>query len=404
MKKLPFVLMLIFPLVASAQFDDIYFVPKKEKKVILSNSARDNSFVDVVDEVEYVEEDIDVVDELYYTNDPYEYYDNDDYRYSTRIIRFRNPGRLLGSSLYWDLRYNCGINDWMVYDNGHTIDIYPTYNNPAYFCSYIEYMPYGNWWSWNRWHSSYFHWNDYYWGYEYHYPSYYWYNHHHHFYGGYHPPYFANSSWRPKHNVQTDIPVNNPGKRVPGVSTNSSGRGDRVNNGAVVNRGGNSVAGRPAGQSTGRRPSDGTVNMGNRRNDARSTGVKRQTVERNTVNMPVSRQNNGSVQGVRKPQPERSTSVPVRNTDNVRNVRQRGAVSNARTNQQRQSGSQQTRNGGDRSSYRSKDSSSGEYNRPSSTSVMRQRSSSSTNRPSSGSTRSGNNSRSSSGQRGSARR
>lgn len=407
MKKLLLALIMSFPFVASAQIDDIYFVPKKEKKVVVKNSAMDNSFVDVYDNVECFEVlPEEATEEVYYTNEPYEYYDNDDYMYSSRIVRFRSPGRLFGSNLYWDLRYNCGINDWMIYDDGYTLDIYPTYNNPLYYYHGIGYTPYSNWWSWNTCYGPYAHWNDYYWGYNYHYPSYHWYNHHHHVHGGYHPPYIAHNSWRPKHKVQTDIPVNNPSKRVPNVSTNSSGRGGRVNGNAVTNRGGNAVSGRPAGNQAVRAGSNGQVNTTSRRNDARATGVQRQTVERGLVSTSSSRQNNGTVQGVRKQQPNRSTTVSGGNTNNVRSSQQRGAVTNARTNQQRNTSSQPARNGDSRSNYRSKSSSSGEYNRPSSTSITRQRSSSSSSsRSSSGSMRSNSgSSRSSSGARSGARR
>ena len=75
MKKLLLLLMLITPVLSWAQIDDMYFVPKKEKKVLVVKSAEEvyftddnNTVVDVVDDVEYVND----VDEAYYTNDLYD--------------------------------------------------------------------------------------------------------------------------------------------------------------------------------------------------------------------------------------------------------------------------------------------------------------------------------------------
>ena len=40
MKKLFLLLVLAYPLISVAQHDDIYFVPKKEKKTVVESKAR----------------------------------------------------------------------------------------------------------------------------------------------------------------------------------------------------------------------------------------------------------------------------------------------------------------------------------------------------------------------------
>ena len=126
MKKAFLLLMLVSPLISIAQVDDMYFVPKKEKNVLVVKSAEE-IYMEDVDSVGYadgfVDEYVDEAEAGYFTNDLYGVMD--DYTYSTRIVRFQSPRRLLSSSLYWDLRYDCGINDWFVCDDGHTLYIYP---------------------------------------------------------------------------------------------------------------------------------------------------------------------------------------------------------------------------------------------------------------------------------------
>ncbi|MDO5461500.1 MAG: hypothetical protein Q4F44_07640 [Bacteroidales bacterium] len=51
MKKIAFLLMLLFPLANIAQ-DDIYYVPKKAKKVLVVKSSDESYFVDADEEVE----------------------------------------------------------------------------------------------------------------------------------------------------------------------------------------------------------------------------------------------------------------------------------------------------------------------------------------------------------------
>ena len=99
MKKFALLLMLVYPVLTWAQADDVYFVPKKEKKVLVVKSAEEVYFVDDNDVLVEDVYEADLVD-TYYTNDLYDVVD--DYTYSNRIIRFRSPRRSLSSNLFWD--------------------------------------------------------------------------------------------------------------------------------------------------------------------------------------------------------------------------------------------------------------------------------------------------------------
>ena len=228
MKRYMLLLAVLLPVISVAQVNDIYFVPTKEKKVVVVKNSDVNTFADIDDsyatgEPEYVDTAEVETETVYYTNDLYDFYYGD-YGYTSRIVRFRSPGRLMGSSLYWDLRYGSGINDWLVYDNGYTIDIYPTSNNPFYYYGgfgigfynpsswYVHYNTFTPYWAWRPswyWHD--FHWHSHHW----HTP--YWHNrhwHHPHWHAG--PHYGHNSLLRPRHRVHTDVPVN--GAAVKGSS------------------------------------------------------------------------------------------------------------------------------------------------------------------------------------------
>ena len=90
MRKFVLLFVLAYPLVSMAQRNDIYFIPKKAETIVILEDE------DPCYEDEYVEEN--------YADDSY-VYDEDDFRYSTRIVRFRNTNSCLGSPLYWDLMY-----------------------------------------------------------------------------------------------------------------------------------------------------------------------------------------------------------------------------------------------------------------------------------------------------------
>ena len=351
MKKLVLLLVLAFPLMSLAQHDDIYFVPTKEKKVVIVTDA-DN--VVLLDDEEYYYEDEYAYDE-YTTGDAY-LYDNEDYLYSTRLLRFRSPNGYMGSNLYWDLIYNSGMNDWTFYDDGYYINVYPTYSNPVYYWPTYRY----NHWSWNSWYYPNYSWNYNYWGYHCH-PSYIWHSPHH----GHH---IAHNSWRPAHKVYNNIPLNKGPRKAGNIVSNNSNRRPS----AAVNNHGRPVVNRNSGQTSNRvvpAGSNGRVNSTVRDNAGRPTTVNRQQPQR-VVNGANSTQKGSNV---RPQQPYKSSAQPAVKRSEGSKV----PSTNVRTTNQRSSRPSSSSSSGERSSYRSNDSSSREYNRPSSTSVSRQRSSTS---------------------------
>ena len=119
-----------------------------------------------------------------------------DYEYAMRIVRFRSPRYAIpvSSPLYWDVVYGGALWpswDWNVYDDGVYAYVFPTASN-HYYWDYRMSYPFG----WG-----------YHWGYPYGYP----YGHHWGYYSGYHyghvwydpwyNPYFHhyNPGWHPGH-------------------------------------------------------------------------------------------------------------------------------------------------------------------------------------------------------------
>ena len=355
MRKFLMLLVLAYPLMSFAQHDDIYFVPKKEKKTEVVRNA--DNIVPVEDEYYYDDE---YVTE-YYDDDSYVY--DDDYRYSSRILRFRSPGTIVGGSLYWDLTYG-GMNDWVVYDDGYYLDVYPTYTNPYYWPRSTY-----NCWAWNSWYYP-----NYCWGYNHYYPAYHWNGYYpHHVHGGYRPAYIANNSWRPAHKVHKNVPVNNSVKGNNNVNVTNNNPAGRVNSALRAERGTGRVM-NSQNQGTSNRVSSNVAgnrtNAVNRSNEVRSTDVRRQQPQRvvNAGNV------NQSGSNVRPQQPRRTSSGTV--TSQGGNKSSQSVRTNT-NNERRPQSSTSSSSNNSRASYRSTSSSSGEYNRPSSTSVSRQRSSSS---------------------------
>lgn len=331
MRKLVLLLVLAYPLVSLAQRNDIYFIPKKESKVVVVETDVDAVLVE--DDGLYVEDES-------YVDDSY-VYDEDDFRYSTRILRFRNSYSYVGSPLYWDLMYCTTYNGWYMYDNGYYIDIYPNYNS----C-----------WGWNSWY--YGSWYNP-WGYHHHYPSYHW-NNHHHMHGGFRPPYIAGNSWRPAHKLHTNIPVRN-GNRNTNVTTPAR----RENNTVRAERGERIAVNRPGVRTTGQVRTGVSGQKGNgavRNNNGKTTDVRRQ--QRRTTTGGKTDAKGGAV---RVQQPRRPTTSVENKSEKTNASDTKVRKSNERTE------SYSPSSGSSRNSYRSSSRSSGEYNRPSSTSVSRQR-------------------------------
>lgn len=181
-RTLLMVLMAGLPWLAMAQSndDDLYFVPKKEKRVekkettrpVQNRSSNTTVFAApgstvVVKDVSGKTRNIDEYnrrytardnkfesknDTLYIEEKPYgergEWVNGfegsqDDYEYAMRIVRFRNPRYAIpvSSPLYWDVVYGAFPSwEWNVYDDGFYAYVFPTFSNPL-------------WWDW-RWNWS----------------------------------------------------------------------------------------------------------------------------------------------------------------------------------------------------------------------------------------------------------
>ncbi len=183
-KVLASMLFAFLPWLAMAQStDDLYFVPKKEKKTEarqkvevvpkeVSEKTVDATTANtaiVVKDVKGNVRDVDEYNRRYTSRDNTFKYENDtlyieekpygergewvngfqgsdmDYEYAMRLIRFRNPKYAIpiSSPLYWDVVYGVYPSwDWNVYDDGMYAYIFPTYSNRL-------------WWGW-RWSSGFY--------------------------------------------------------------------------------------------------------------------------------------------------------------------------------------------------------------------------------------------------------
>ena len=243
-------LSLVLSAVAYAQVDDIYFVPKKEKKVAVerTNDIYDDydtgvGIANTIDDdvynrrVNVLEESVD--DEEYEESDLFA--DEDEYEYSSRIVRFHSPHRVIVSSpWYWDVVYTSGSNNWVIYDDGIYWDLYPSYYSSWYY-------PH---WSWSMsWCGGYYGWH---FGYNN------WWHHHHHYYphgGWYHNGHFAGVG----HGIRDN--------RVPPIMDMRTGHLSQRGN--TDGRGNNRIAN--TNGNTQRRPTG--VNGANGNGQRRPTGV-----------------------------------------------------------------------------------------------------------------------------------
>ena len=111
-----------------------------------------------------------------------------DYEYAMRIIRFRSPRYAIpvSSPLYWDVVYGGALWpswEWNVYDDGVYAYVFPTRSN-WYYWDYMMSYPYG----WNAWGSPWMYHHGYHWGY--HYGLHYGYHYGHVWYDPWFNPYF----------------------------------------------------------------------------------------------------------------------------------------------------------------------------------------------------------------------
>lgn len=195
-KVLASMLFAFLPWLAMAQStDDLYFIPKKEKKTEASqkvgvvpkevsnktvNELPSNTAI-VVKDVKGNVRDVDEYNRRYTSRDNTFTYENDtlyieekpygergewvngfqgsdmDYEYAMRLIRFRNPRYAIpiSSPLYWDVVYGAFPSwDWNVYDDGMYAYIFPTYTNRLWWDWRWSYGFYGPGWGFGwGWHS-----------------------------------------------------------------------------------------------------------------------------------------------------------------------------------------------------------------------------------------------------------
>ena len=396
------------PFAAMAQVDDVYFVPSKnsEEKVLVIKSTAEKYNISTasasqgrdVDEYNrrftaYTDSPDEYIDENYTGDYSYEEGAYEDYSYSTRIIRFRNPRRAMYSPIYWDLMYGCGVSDWLIYDNGYSIDIYPTYNNHLYFYSDFAFgwNPF-SWYSWSSWHYP----GCYGWYHPYHSPYY------NHFYGHYHNNYpghlmagAGGGYWGTGRRSTRYVPTNGA---VSGGGRSARGEGARSERGAVsasrADRGSMRADGnvrRERVASVDRGAGNNRLKSGVNGNSRGDRSVAQSRNERNESGAGFRIESNaGKTQGrdnaIRRQQPVRGS---------VNNGGNRGANGNVNAGVRQESSKGAS---GSSSVNRRESGASSGYNRPSSTSTVRSRSSSSSSSSSSvrSSSGSSSNSRSSS--------
>ncbi len=295
MKKIAFISMwlVMLPWVVKAQTveDDLYFVPKKNKKkevvqkqkteqkstislqelkeqqnvsnIVVRDrngnardvdeynrrySAKQNTF-SVVNDTLYIDEreDSDLEGEWINGFDGSEM----DYEYATRIIRFRNPRYAIpvSSPLYWDIVYaqNYTPWDWNVYTDGFYAYMFPTFSNSLWWD--WNYSPWR--WGWNSWHySSYYRWG---WGgwYDPWYSHNHWYAHHWHHHGphyGWGGGHWNKPVYRPSYSDRPSVAQRghdrgnryDSGTRFSGTKVNGSNdnrySGTRVNGSSTTER------------------------------------------------------------------------------------------------------------------------------------------------------------------------
>ena len=214
MKEKVFALLLMagLPFAVMAQSnDDLYFVPKKEKKVekttVVSTSSKEITKLPeqtastpaiVVKDKSGRTRDVDEYNRRYTSKDytfkaeedalvieekPYEErgewiggFDgsDSDYEYAMRIVRFRNPRYAIpvSSPLYWDVVYGLYPSwNWNIYDDGLYAYVFPTYSNPLWWDWHVHWGIYGPGWSFtwgwrSPWHYGWYDpfWHGPYWG------------------------------------------------------------------------------------------------------------------------------------------------------------------------------------------------------------------------------------------------
>ena len=315
MKQIVLILICLLPMGVHAQFDDVYFVPKKRTTISSEESSehvttqtRLGESYGLRDEDEYnrrpsSSSSYSYEDEEVYTAESEDVYNNDeeDYRFSTRIVRFHSPRRVVVSSpWYWEV-YSSGYDSWTVYDNGTYIDLYPSYDyfyEPSWSFAF-----YSGWWGFTL--------------------GSHWYHHHHHhhwnhaWHGPYVPHYGHDFSGGHVHNrrpVFGNMRTANGNIGRPFGTSNSSLRGTKNSSDervTTVKRGGSSSGVRATAVKRGTSSSNEratTVKRGGSSSDERVTTVKRGSSSKSSSTRNVRRSSDNDGKTYNRPSSTRSTS------------------------------------------------------------------------------------------------
>lgn len=257
MKRFVLITLLLVGIIvpASAQNDDLYFVPKKKAKVEKKTSSA-SEFSEVISEESeefsapiapakslemdedtynrrgsYLTEQGDAVSEFAMSDEGFVLITEEgdtmwmntdtlrlarvtkddgwvggfegsdsDYEYAMRIVRFRNPRYAIpvSSPLYWDVVYGGALWpswEWNIYDDGMYAYVFPTRSNWYYWDYMTSYpMGWGPYWGYPYGHHYGYHW-DYHYGYHYGHVWYDpWYNP---YFYGYHPNWHHGHHYHP---------------------------------------------------------------------------------------------------------------------------------------------------------------------------------------------------------------
>ena len=314
---------------ASAQRDDLYFVPKKKK--VVTTQVEEKLVVDELDAMSKTyavtsmpAKQLEMDEDAYNRRGSYLTVEDDamlqdaeskeltrvddsegwvngfegsdsDYEYAMRIIRFRNPRYAIpvSSPLYWDVVYGGALWsswEWNVYDDGMYAYVVPTSSNWYYWDYYMNY-PLG-WSAWgNHWYAHHgyhwgLHWGNHYYGWQFcghmaHAP---WYNPgwHHGHYPGVSRPGWGGGGHKVIQNNRT--PGSLPSHRGTQVGSTPS----RVGSSARV------VAGHTGGTGTSVSRPSGTAVRSSSSSHTSSNEVVRRSTGSSSVNRSSSSSSSGS--------------------------------------------------------------------------------------------------------------
>lgn len=340
---LTLVMMLVVAIGAQAQVDDMYFVPKKKKvKTVEEDSSY--SFETTQERFTTPERDADEYNrrrsvsnspnnnDEEYSDEEYTSDDEDtEYRYSSRIVRFHNPHRVIVSSpWYWDVVYTSGVDNWVVYDDGIYWEVYPTYSSwyyPSWSWSYgWAHYPYywGPYTCWSGWYAS-PHW----WHHHYH-------GHFHHNWGGHYNNHFASGGHFRDGRIPpvTNLRTGNTIARSTDIERNNGLRRGDSSDRLAQNRGGNRGGTKVERSTVSRRGQSG--------NNRGTVNERRNSINRSTVGSSSRTNNRGTVR--RNNEKERNYDRP----SSTRNTQRSTSVERSSSNNRSYSGSSRS-SGGSRS-------------------------------------------------------